>query len=306
MLLLKRTKMNRKKTLFFVGFIFTTIYIASCERNDEPAHPNYTITFTTTKSVGETVVLGIGAENTDQADVWIDLNNNGKKDGNENPQFASAPNSILFGHYVIQNKKITIHGKVDQFYCEANNIVSLDVGSNPYLIFLQCGFNQLERLDVSNNAELNKMECQVNRLTALDISKNLRLEFLNCTDNKLITLNLGEAPLRKLSCGSNQLQSLDISKNIGLMELRCVANKIKTLDFSQNPALEFLAYNNNAINALATTALMNSLPQRLITNKGVIVVYQTPDLNAVPSSADISVANVKNWVVYADNNVMQP
>lgn len=41
------------------------------------------ITFTTTKNSGETITLLIDAADEDKKDVWIDLNNNGKRDEGE-------------------------------------------------------------------------------------------------------------------------------------------------------------------------------------------------------------------------------
>ncbi len=298
--------MNRRKTSlhFYIAFIFLLITIVSCERNDEPAPLSYKMTFATTISAGEKVVLSIDAEKANQADVWVDLDNNGTRDANENPLFISNGNGSSL--YVIKNKEITIHGKVSYFFCGTNKITTLDVSDNPYLVELYCGDNQIDNLDISNNAQLKVLICDLNNLTTLDVSKNNQLITLDCTRNKLLTLNLGQAPLRKLLCDFNQLQSLDISKNIELRELKCRLNKIRALDFSQNPALEFIACHNNAINASALTALMKSLPQRLSTRKGDVFMYMTPDLNAVPNSSDITIANGKNWIVYADNSAMQP
>lgn len=294
-----------KKTLhILIAFIFLTIGIVSCERNNEPSLPKFMMTFTTTKSVGGTIVLGIDAEKEDQADVWIDLNNNGTRDGNENTLFLSTDFSSAL--YVVKDKKITIHGKVNCFYCGTNKIVSIDLSKNPYLVEFYCEDNQLENLDVSNNAQLKVLNCNMNYILTLDVSKNHKLTTLVCGKNKLSALNLGQVPIGKLLCDDNQLQSLDISKNIELRELKCQSNKIKTLDFSQNPALEFVVCCNNLINASALTTIMKSLPQRLSTKKGDVFVYMAPDLNAVPNISDIVIANGKNWVIYANNNVMQP
>jgi hypothetical protein len=51
--------------------------------NMSPPESTYKITFVTEKSVGETIRIALYATAEDQADVWIDLNNNGIKDEGE-------------------------------------------------------------------------------------------------------------------------------------------------------------------------------------------------------------------------------
>ncbi len=122
------------------------------------------ITLTTAKAVGEKIKLKLNAKSADQAGVWIDLNNNGKKDSGEAV--------TTFGDYVeytLDKQTFTIYGKAIELYCFNN---------------------QLTALDVSKNTQLKWLYCRNNQLTALDVSKNTKLQWLDCRNNKLSKLNV--------------------------------------------------------------------------------------------------------------------
>ncbi len=137
------------------------------------------ITFTTTKSIGEKVILIIYAEEADKPYVWIDLNNNGIREENE------GVTSFGYESYTIASPIITLYGNVTRFDCQNNQLISLDVSQNNALTYLTCSNNALTSIDVSNNTVLKYFDCQNAKLISLDFSKNTSLEYLNCTNNKL-------------------------------------------------------------------------------------------------------------------------
>jgi len=113
---------------------------------------SYSMTFTTTRNLGDSIRLHIDAAEADRADIWLDLNNNGKKDSGED--------EITFGdlvYYTLGAQTVTIYGKVTYFNCSANNLTALDVSKNPVLQVLVCSYNSLSTLDVSNNTVLMKL-----------------------------------------------------------------------------------------------------------------------------------------------------
>ncbi len=177
--------------------------------------------------MGEKIIIGVNAASADQADVWIDLNNNGVKDDGE--AVTSAEIGILT-EYTLGAQSITLYGKVSQFDCGSNQISSLDVTQNISLHYLYCNGNQLSSLDVSQNINLTMLYCYSNQLSNLNISTNINLT--------------------SLICSSNQLSTLDISENIKLKTLNCAENLIANLDFSQNPALTRLSCNGNQLKSL--------------------------------------------------------
>jgi hypothetical protein len=113
---------------------------------------SYSMTFTTTRNVNDSVSLKIDAAEADRADVWIDLNNNGEKDSGEE--------DITFGNwafYTLGAQTVTIYGKVTTFNCSNKNLTALDVTKNPALQELLCSNNSLSILDVSKNIGLMKL-----------------------------------------------------------------------------------------------------------------------------------------------------
>lgn len=101
------------------------------------------ITFVTEKSVGETIRIALYAAAEDQADIWIDLNNNGIKDEGETPDFKYVISTGL-SNYVIGNQSITIYGAVYRLDCYSNNrITALETTSNS-LTHLFCHNNNIK------------------------------------------------------------------------------------------------------------------------------------------------------------------
>ena len=126
---------------------------------------SHSMTLTTTKNVGESILLMISAAEADRADVWIDLNNNGVKDSGEN--------DIFFDHYknyTLGSQTVTIYGKVTAFDCINQNLTALDVTKNPALQELYCCINSLSTLDVSKNTVLMQLYIYTNQIkkTAMD------------------------------------------------------------------------------------------------------------------------------------------
>lgn len=198
------------------------------------------ITFTTSKSAGATIALEIFADKAHQKDVWIDLNNNGKKDeGEEITQFQNRDTKRP-ANYTIQSQTITLYGKVTYFNCRQNDITKLDVTQNPNLLELSCGDNQLDNIDLSKNAALEFLDITGNQLTELDVTNNPELINLWCLLNQLKSLDLSRnKALKYLNCSENKLTSLDVSNNENLIMLHYNVNPM-VVDISKNSKLENL------------------------------------------------------------------
>ena len=210
------------------------------------------ITMTTSKSVGETIELGISAKGNISIDGALE---------------TGKTNRYGFKYYTIKSQRITIQGDVTTLYCYKNQLTSLDVSSCIALTNLYCDENQLTGLDVSQNTALTKLGCGSNRLTSLnvsnctaltelwchhnqltslDLSKNTALTMLHCGNNELTSLDVSQnAALTKLRCGNNQLTSLNVSSCTALTKLWCLYNQLTSLDVSKNTALtELFCYDN--------------------------------------------------------------
>src|SRR5690554_2031089 len=185
---------------------------ATAQWNNNSANPcpnNYQISFSTTKAVGETISLKIDAAIEDQADVWIDLNNNGIKDDGEAITAFSKTSST---EYTLGSNKVILYGKITHLDCSSNKLSSLNISQNTDLTSLICYSNKLSSLDVSQNNKLRGITCSANLLKTLDVSQNAELVNLNCLNNKLSNLDVSQnTKLVTLSCSLNQLASLNIA-----------------------------------------------------------------------------------------------
>ncbi len=305
-----------------------------------------TMTLTTAKSVEETLELWIDAVEADRSGVWIDLNNNGKKDDGEAVTTFDSKVS-----YTLGARTVTIYGKVTKLICYNNRLTTLNVSNNKELWSLDCGVNQLTSLDVSNNSSLTELSCQKNqlatldvsnnpaltelwcyenRLTTLDVSKNIKLSFLSCLSNQLTSLNVSNnkelyklycyenqlisldvssnKKLGVLSCYENQLTSLDVSNNKELWSLDCGVNQLTTLDVTNCHGLERLLCDINKISGAGMDKLVNSLPDRKGKEKGYFRVIDTesPVEENTITAAQVAIAKAKNWPPLQQNDSDYP
>ncbi len=283
----------------------------------KPSNPR--ITLTTAKNVGEKITLRINAADADQNDVWIDLNNNNKKDhGEVVTSFGSQE------EYTLRAKSVTIYGKVTELYCNNNRLTALNVSKNTLLKSLYCSDNQLKAFDVSKNTALEEMECNGNQITGLNVSKNTALWLLGCGGNPIKTLDVSKnTVLRVLACSDNLLNKLNVSKNTALEYLYCFNNQLKTLDVSKNTALGELECNGNQLTALNVSkniklkhlrcynnkifgskmnVLVKSLPKRMVSSKGnfYVIDLTITDGNKC-TQAQVNIAKNKNWNVMNSN-----
>ena len=244
------------------------------------------ITMTTSKAVGETILLRVVAN----GNVSI-----------EGALETGEMNEDGFKFYTIKSQTITIRGDVTELDCNENQLTSLNVSKNTALTSLECSYNQLTSLDVSKNTALEELDCFSNQLTSLDVSKNTALEVLNCFSNQLTSLEVSKnTALTRLNCDYNQLTSLEVSKNTALTTLSCNDNKLTNLNMSGCANLMVINCSNNYINGKAMTKLVNSLPNRRGMYCGTIFLVDSSskksDKNRC-SAADVTTAKRKNWKV---------
>ena len=283
------------------------------------------ITMTTSKSVGETIELGISAKGNISIDGALE---------------TGKTNRYGFKYYTIKSQRITIQGDVTTLYCYKNQLTSLDVSScialtnlycdenqltgldvsqNTALTKLGCGNNQLTSLNVSSCTALTKLWCLYNQLTSLDVSKNTALTELFCYDNQLTSLDVSQnTALTKLECEGNQLTNLDVSVCTALTELGCYNNQLTSLDVSGCTALTELGCYNNQLTSLnlsncrgletlksygnkfdngAIHQLISSLPNRKGIGVGKFYVIDS-DNNNTCYQYDVDLAKKKFWLLY--------
>lgn len=134
---------------------------------------------------------------------------------------------------------------------QSNYLSSIDLSSNPSLIYLNAGDNRLSCIDVSCNPELKKVYCWGNFLTALDLSNNKKLEDLRCQQNSISSLDISNnESLSYLECTANKIKKLDVSHNTQIAHLICNTNEIDFLDVSSCPSLVELSCADNLLTEL--------------------------------------------------------
>ena len=286
----------------------------------------YKMVLVTTKALTDNFYLSINAEPADQADVWVDLNNDGKMDSDE--KVNNFPSDQYYS--LSSSQTVTVYGKVTrlgcrdilltmldvskntalrELYCQENKLITLDVSKNTALTNLYCYDNQLSALGVSKNTALTELLCDKNKLSSLDVTKNTALTQLVCSQNQLTTLDVTQnTKLNTLYCGVNQLSSLDVSKNTVLRSLICAYNKLTSLSLFTNTQLSTAVVQDNQIKNAEMTALINSLPQKNLNFEGRLYLFSgKPEVgfvegNTLPSLVEIQQASAKKWMLFMYNN----
>lgn len=150
--------------------------------------------------------------------TWIDWNNNGRYDDQE--QILTGPKFI---EHAQSSKTITVYGDVKYFLAVKQELTSIDVTECPSLSTLNVNNNKLTALNLSNLVNLRYLWCYINELTELDLSNNPKLSrvgvFLNNLSQEAFK-NIAETIVDR-SQGGGQSPGLiyvvdlrDIEKNV--------------------------------------------------------------------------------------------
>ena len=171
-----------KKSIFRRGalaFLVVTTVLVSCSKdnnsNPDPNNPKGTpyMIFTTDKKAGSEITLTINAKEADKKDVWVDLNNNGVYDSGTDVRLSAttAKNKL-------QGNTVRVYGKVTTFYCNDNEVTSLDVTRNTVLERLNMSHNKIKEVNLHNNTELVYLKVSALPLEGLDLTTNKKLKEL--------------------------------------------------------------------------------------------------------------------------------
>lgn len=204
------------------------------------------ITFLTSQNRGEEIEICFEAEWADADGMWVDLNNNGKFD-NEDQKVTNALG--LYRAFKVDSPVITIYGKQIIFKAmEASKLVALDVTKAPDLKEIKMEKVQLTYLDISKNELLKELGIEHSSLEALYAANNIRLSRLVIYDAQLKRIDLRQMKnLMYLRLSKNQLTHLDVSKNRALNYLTVQDNQLTSLDLRQNKFSYYVLADNNQL-----------------------------------------------------------
>lgn len=171
-----------KKSIFRRGalvLLVATIALVGCSKdnnsNPDPNNPKGTpyMIFTTDKKAGSEITLTINAKEADKKDVWVDLNNNGVYDSGTDVRLSATT-----AKYKLQGNTVRVYGKVTTFYCNDNEVTSLDVTRNTVLERLNMSHNKIKEVNLHNNTELVYLKVSALPLEDLDLTTNKKLKEL--------------------------------------------------------------------------------------------------------------------------------
>jgi|GEM_PF-1869041 len=234
------------------GFIFNGWHVGETKVNlgyvvDESitltakwTEPQY-VSFTTSRSVGETISLGVDAEAEDRPYVWIDLNNNGiKEDGEGVSSFGYDVYGGLNGTYTIVNQTFKLYGKITHLLCEKNDMTSIDFKSCTKLQTISCAETQLTSFDLSGCPALSDLACFNLRLATLnlkDLKKLYRIQIMSC---EITSFNINACTaLEIIYLWYNHIVGFDVSGCTKIKDFQCNGNEITSLDV-RDSALKYI------------------------------------------------------------------
>lgn len=203
------------------------------------ANDAFYVILTTEKTPGETIALSLQALEGYEDDVWIDLNNNKRKDAGE--EVTRLDNKRV--NYDIQAQSVTVYGKITELNCSGNNLTAFTTSTFSFLEKIDCSSNQLKVLDVSRCNLLKELACNNNRLVSLKIGKIKALERLDCSYNRLASLNVrGVDTVEWIFSSGNNMQRKQMTALIKSLPSRNGS--------TQGKLIVSESYNNGAQNSL--------------------------------------------------------
>lgn len=216
------------------------------------------ITFTTQIPVGGDIRLQIFAEEADQKDAWIDLNNNGvREEGEEIKEFAPKTNeTVMTGEktYSVKSPTITIYGKIVYLKALRQKLTFINVVNDPYLKQLNCGINSLKEINVEHNPLLEYLNIFVNQVAIINLEKNVELRELFLSNNLLKEVNVSTlTKLTNLQLDHNFIEGISLGNNPDLEWLYCDNNKLSKLDIGAQGKLQRLYCFDNNLTELDVT-----------------------------------------------------
>ena len=268
------------------------------EDDSQPSVGDGVITMTTTRQVGEQLLLSLSAPAGEHVIA----------EGLKEPLILDGEPHF----YTLTSQLVTLRGNLTHLACDGmkdssiptghrDQLTSLDVSGCKTLTYLDCSNNLLQSLDITHNEALTELFCMDNQLTNLDLSQARGLEMFACSGNALTQLNLSQCTnLVGLGVGRNQLTDIDVSQLKKLKFLECDDNQLTRLDVSHNGELQGLACYGNQIKDEAMTELVNGLPSRIGKDPHGEFVVVGKDAKAdgnICLKSDVLIAKLKNWSV---------
>lgn len=173
--------------------------------------------FKTTLEKGDLIFMTIGATSSEEeSNVWIDFNNNGKRDRGEYvTTFSNETRDEFLQPYVIDAQEFAVYGEVSTLVIlgtktKGSQLTAADLTANPYIEQFFTFDNNIPTLDLSKNPRVRRLALDDNQIKSFTLSKEATgLEELYLTNNKLTMLFISMATNALLvDVSNNELTSL--------------------------------------------------------------------------------------------------
>ncbi|MBE5864433.1 MAG: hypothetical protein E7295_16555, partial [Lachnospiraceae bacterium] len=98
------------------------------------------------------------------------------------------------GREIESLKGIEFFTALEELYCSANQLISLNLTKNTELRSLSCDNNAIVGLDLSKNTKLERVYCNGNGMHSINLSAVQNLQMLYCYGNQFEVINLKDCP----------------------------------------------------------------------------------------------------------------
>lgn len=228
-------------------------------------------------------------------------------DYNNLSDFYLSPNNFTAFRAVgngLNSVNLSNHTNLQILDLGVNNLLTLDVSSNPNLVNIQFYGNPISVIDLSNNDNISILRCQSCNLTSLTVSNMLNLTDLNCSGDSINTLDVTiNTNLSILAISNTPITSIDLTNNTLLKTFNAANGSLTSVDLTNNTILEILYLNSCDLTSLdiSTNTLLKTLwiHGNLIATLDITNNPLLKDLRA--NNCSLDVASVSDILVKLDS-----
>ncbi|MDO4726603.1 MAG: leucine-rich repeat domain-containing protein [Porphyromonadaceae bacterium] len=195
-----------------------SILLASCKRDTPIIQPPKDVYAVLTQENAHNKFthffwhLEIVADKEEHPNIWIDFNNNGKKDEGEDAKFGGK--HLYSVEKNGKNNVITIYGKIKRLDCGDTDLVDIDISKSDSLKILYCPNNYIKSIGVIPKG-LEELYCYNNQIKQIVQLGNVsNLQYLNCSRNQMKVLILENTKLTQMNIILNQFKGADMDNII--------------------------------------------------------------------------------------------
>ena len=248
--------------------------------NPLPADQPY-IELTTTKAVGETIKLNIDAPMSERINVWVDLNNDGKRERGEYVTSFTDEKRGSVIPFKLGSQTIRIYGEVTALTASKQDITAIDASNHPGLESLTIDENPITKLELGDNKSLQYLSAYDCEIETVRLPFSIGLQEIYLAGNKL----------KSLMIFAPGMYGFDVSDNPDLSSLKLAAGSY--------PMLMVADFNGCNLDKDMIEGVYNKFAAEQSIPKYYDWMYTVHSYdNPGSKDADFMIAVNKGWTVY--------